>query len=130
MTAGGRHRCIYPLSFNYSLAVSNLDCYLITFQVAHSTVEQALSYLSVQTVWEQGGVAKEKLGEIREESMESMEEEGDEEGGEKDKLASTEENSVEKYDIEKTREKIVVNTSIVMIVNILERLDENSSHNI
>ena len=96
------------------------------FQVA-PTIEQPLSYLSVQKVWEQCGVATEGLEEIREESME---EEGDEEGGKKDKLSSIEENSVAKYDIEKTGEKIVVNTSTVMIVNILERLDENSSHNI
>ena len=89
------------------------------FQVAPSTIEQ--------TVWEQCGVATEELEEIREESME---EEGDEEGRKKDKLASNEENSVAKYDIEKTGEKIVVNTTTVMIVNILERLDENSSHNI
>ena len=97
------------------------------FQVAPSTTEQALSYLSVQTVWEQGGVDMEELGEIKEEGIE---EEGDEEDGEKDRLGYMQENSAAKYDVSTTGEKIVVNTSTVMIVNILERLDENSNHNI
>ena len=64
-----------------------------------------------------------ELGEIREECME-------EEGDEKDKLGSMQENSVAKNYISTTGEKFVVNTSTVMIVNILERLDENSTHNI